>query len=201
MVDVSHSSRATMLQAVEHSRAPVIASHSGCRAVNDHSRNLDDEQLRALARKGGVVQCVALAEFVKTDAARTAAVRALRAEFGLSGRRDRGGEGAMPGDLDERLAKFREHMQAIDAKFPPASVRDFVDHVDHAVRTAGIDHVGIGTDFDGGGGLQGWRDASESCNVTVELVRRGYTEEQIGKIWSGNLLRVWRDVERVAQQR
>lgn len=202
MVDVSHASRATMLQAVELSRAPVIASHSGARVVNDHSRNLDDEQLRALAKKGGVVQCVALGEFVKGDAERAKAIRALRDELGLSGRRNRSAEpgAAADADLDQRMAQFTERMRAIDARYPPANVADFVDHIDHVVKVVGIDHVGIGTDFDGGGGIQGFQDASESPNVTIELVRRGYTEEQIGKIWSGNLLRVWRQVERVARQ-
>ncbi|MFM1870986.1 MAG: hypothetical protein RL398_408 [Planctomycetota bacterium] len=152
MVDVSHAAKSTMLEAVALSKAPVIASHSGARAVNDHTRNLDDEQLRALAKKGGVVQAVALGNFVKTTAK---------------------GE-------------------------PGADVSDFVDHIDHIVKVVGIDHVGISSDFDGGGGIVGWNDATESINVTVELVRRGYTEEQIGKIWSGNLLRVWREVEKVA---
>jgi len=203
MVDVSHSSRATMLQTVACSTAPVIASHSGCRAINDHTRNLDDEQLRALAKNGGVVQCVALGEFVKTDAARKAAVAALRAELGLSGRRDRSADPADPAnsDLEVRLAKLREGMVAIDVRLPPANVKDFVDHIAHAVKIAGIDHVGIGSDFDGGGGIAGWNDASESPNVTIELVRRGYTEEQIQKIWSGNLLRVWREVEQHAAKR
>lgn len=152
MVDVSHAAKSTMLEAVALSKAPVIASHSGARAVNDHTRNLDDEQLRALAKKGGVVQAVALGNFVKTTAK---------------------GE-------------------------PGANVADFVDHIDHIVKVVGIDHVGISSDFDGGGGIVGWNDATESLNVTIELVRRGYTEEQIGKIWSGNLLRVWRDVEKLA---
>ena len=202
MVDISHGSRATMLQAVELSRAPVIASHSGCRAVSDHARNLDDELLKALAKKGGVVQCVALGDFVKVDAERSKAVTALRAELGLEGRRTRQRDPDAPPDpsLDERLARFAERMKAIDAQFPLANVRDFVDHIDHAVKVAGIDHVGIGSDFDGGGGIVGWNNASETANVTIELVRRGYTEQQIGKIWSGNLLRVWRAVEQVAKQ-
>ena len=80
------------------------------------------------------------------------------------------------------------------------NVSDFVDHIDHAVELIGIDHVGISSDFDGGGGIDGWNDASETFNVTLELVRRGYTEEEIGKLWSGNLLRVWREVERVSQE-
>jgi membrane dipeptidase len=91
-----------------------------------------------------------------------------------------------------------ERMKDIDATFPPATLKDFADHLDHAVKVAGIDHVGIGTDFDGGGGIAGFNDASEAANVTEELVRRGYSEKDIGKIWGGNLLRVWREVEKVA---
>jgi len=197
MIDVSHAAKSTMLQAVEASRAPVIASHSGARAVNDHTRNLDDEQLRALAKKGGVVQCVALGEFVRSSPGRSAALKKLM---------DGAGVGRDAPDLDKigdeereaRWAKVREGMPAIDAEFPKANVQDFVDHVDHIVKVVGIDHVGIGSDFDGGGGIVGWEDASESRNVTRELVRRGYTEEQIARIWSGNLLRVWREVEKVA---
>lgn len=196
MVDVSHAAKTTMLQAVEHSRAPVIASHSSARAVNDHTRNLDDEQLKALAAKGGVVQCVALADFVKTNADRAAAVKALMAECGIG--RDANTDDLSDEEKELRWQRYRVAMPAIDRKHPKANVRDFVDHIDHAVAIAGIDHVGIGSDFDGGGGIDGWNDASESRSVTRELVRRGYTEAQIGKIWSGNLLRVWRAVERVA---
>jgi membrane dipeptidase len=196
MVDVSHAARQTMLAAVAHSRAPVIASHSGARAVCDHSRNLDDEQLRALAQRGGVVQCVALAEFIKADGPRSAAVRAWMAECGVG--RGAADDGSTAEQREQRWERYRAGMPAIDARFPKANVADFVDHIDHVVRTVGIDHVGIGSDFDGGGGIVGWNDASESRNVTRELVRRGYTDAQIAKIWGGNLLRVWRDVERVA---
>ena len=93
-----------------------------------------------------------------------------------------------------------ERMQAIDAKFPSASVADFVNHIDHAVKVAGIDHVGIGTDFDGGGGFPGFNDHSEAANVTEELVRRGYSEQDVAKIWGGNLMRVWRDVQKAAER-
>jgi membrane dipeptidase len=89
-------------------------------------------------------------------------------------------------------------MKEIDAKYPPAMLKDFIDHLDHAVKVAGIDHVGVGTDFDGGGGVPGLNDDTDLPNVTIELVRRGYTEEQIKKIWGENLLRVWREVEKVA---
>ena len=93
-------------------------------------------------------------------------------------------------------------LQALNEKHPApprATVKDFVDHIDYAVKLIGLDHVGISSDFDGGGGVEGWSDASETFNVTLELVRRGYTEEQIGKLWSGNLLRVMERVEAVAK--
>jgi membrane dipeptidase len=101
----------------------------------------------------------------------------------------------------ERRAQYDRRLSEIDARFPPAraTVKDFVDHIDYLVKRIGIDHVGISSDFDGGGGIDGWNSAAETFNVTIELVRRGYTEEQIGKIWSGNLLRVWTEVERVAK--
>jgi membrane dipeptidase len=105
---------------------------------------------------------------------------------------------ALPAD---RRAEYDARLAAIDAKSPVpprATVSDFVDHIDYLVKTIGIDHVGISSDFDGGGGVEGWMHAGESPNVTIELVRRGYTEEQIGKLWSGNLLRVWEEVERAA---
>lgn len=196
MVDVSHASRDTMLQAVAASTAPVIASHSGARAVHDHSRNLDDEQLRAIALRGGVVQCVALAEFVKSDAARSEALAAWRDECGLGPRH--ADDDVDEAESDRRYQRFRDGLPAIDQRFPRASVSDFVDHIDHVVAVAGIDHVGIGSDFDGGGGIDGWNDAGTTPNITRELVRRGYDEVGIGKIWGGNLLRVWREVEAVA---
>lgn len=196
MVDVSHAARTTMLQAVAASKAPVIASHSGAAAVNAHTRNLDDEQLKALAAGGGVVQCVALADFVKSDKARSAALQKWRAECGIG--RDVDTSGLTDEQREARWQKYRDGMPRLDAEFPKANVADFVDHIDHVVKTVGIDHAGIGSDFDGGGGIAGWQDASESRNVTRELVRRGYTEEQIQKIWAGNLLRVWRAVEATA---
>ena len=101
-------------------------------------------------------------------------------------------------DLEARQAQFSERMEAIDEQYPPANLQDFVNHIDHAVTLIGIDHVGISSDFDGGGGVAGWNDASETFNVTLELVRRGYTEEEIAQLWGGNLLRVLREVERVA---
>ena len=240
MVDISHPSKEANLQAIALSKAPVIASHSAARAVFDHSRNLDDEQLLALKKNGGVVQTVAFASYVKVNPPspeRTAALEKLAAEFkvpvtalgrgGRGGGRGRGqgaGQGAAtaaapPGGAppaapqrgrgnnplaalsDEQRAELQKGLDELNAKFPPparANVKDFVDHIDYLVKKIGIDHVGISSDFDGGGGVEGWSDAGETFNVTLELVRRGYSEEQISKIWSGNLLRVMEQVQKIA---
>ena len=195
MVDISHVSKACMMQATALSRAPVIASHSSTRARADHPRNLDDEQLRAIRKNGGVAQMVALGTYVRVDPpAKRAAIDSLRRSMGLQGR---GGFSSL--STDQR-ADLQRGMAAINARWPGATVSDFVDHIDHAVRVAGIDHVGISSDFDGGGGITGWRDASETMNVTMELLRRGYSEEQIRKLWGGNLLRVWEANQRVASE-
>jgi membrane dipeptidase len=199
MVDVSHISKDAMLDAVRLSKAPVIASHSSARAVNDNPRNMDDEQLRALKANGGVMQTVALGAFVRNPPAeKQAAIQTLREQFGITG--GGGGGAAIQALPAERRADFQRRMAEIEEKWPGPTVRDFVDHIDHAVKLIGIDHVGISSDFDGGGGIPGWNTAAESLNVTVELVRRGYTDEQITKLWGGNLLRVWRDVERVSRE-
>ncbi len=195
MLDVSHASRAAMLDTLRLSRAPVIASHSSVRALADNPRNLDDEQLLALRDNGGVVQTVALGAFVSNAAAaRDDAVRTLRTDVGLP----RFGP-ADPAGLDEAArAEYDRRMAEIDRRWPAANVATFVDHIDYAVELIGLDHVGISSDFDGGGGVVGWNHAGETFNVTLELVRRGYTEAQIAQLWGGNLLRVLREVERVA---
>jgi membrane dipeptidase len=196
MIDVSHLAPASFWDVIGASKAPIIASHSGCRAINDHPRNLDDAQLEALAKNGGVIQLVALGSFLKADPPeRKQAIRELAKKTGVQLRR---GFPRLQEATDEQRQQYREGMNEIDQRYPPAGIKDYVDHVDHAVRVAGIDHVGIGTDFDGGGGIPGFDDHSEAPNVTAELLRRGYSEDQIEKIWGGNLLRVWRQVERVA---
>ena len=195
MVDVSHAGKKTMLQAIEASTAPIIASHSGVKAVADSPRNLDDEQLLALKNNGGVVQLVALGAYVKALTAEQEMFRdSLQAELGLQTAEARAG--ASPAVL----ADYQARLEGMWEIAPRASIADFVDHIDHAVKIAGIDHVGIASDFDGGGGIAGWEDASQTLNVTRALVERGYTEEEIEKIWSGNLLRVLSDVEKAAKK-
>ena len=216
MVDLSHPSQAANMQALALSKAPVIASHSAARALADVSRNMDDEQLEALKKNGGVIQTVAFASYVKVakpdSPERAAAIAALRKEFGLGapgggagggGGGGGGGRGGLNALTPEQREKYTARMAEIDKKTPGdprATVADFVNHIDYLVKKIGIDHVGISSDFDGGGGVTGWNGADETFNVTLELVRRGYTEEQIGKMWSGNLLRVMAEVEKVAKK-
>jgi membrane dipeptidase len=235
MVDLSHPSKGANLEAIRLSKAPVIASHSSVRALADHSRNMDDEQLLALKKNGGVVQIVGFASYLKVDSKeRAAALTALRNDFGFGGGRAGGPTFRRPtaprpcavepppapaanagapaprragGFLNmlppDRRAEYEKRMAEIDARFPPApraNVQDMVNHIDYAGKLIGIDHVGISSDFDGGGGIDGWDSAAEAFNVTLELVRRGYTEKQIAKLWSGNLLRVWANVEKAARK-
>ncbi len=194
MVDVSHISKNAMLDAARLSRAPVIASHSSVRALADHPRNMDDEQLLALKANGGVMQTVAFDGYVKVPPPEKVAARSqLREDLGLP---PRGFSTLTP----EQREEFIQGLAKIDEQWPGATVSDFVDHIDYAVDLIGIDHVGISSDFDGGGGVEGWDNAAETLNVTIELVRRGYTEDEIAKLWSGNVLRVWRAVEQVAAE-
>ena len=159
-----------------------------------------------------MVQTVAFASYVKVakpdPPQRAAAIAALRQEFGLPapGQGPGGGGGGRGGlnalSADQR-ARYEARMAEIDKTLPGdprATVSDFVNHIDYLVKKIGIDHVGISSDFDGGGGVTGWNGAEETFNVTLELVRRGYTEEQIAKLWSGNLLRVMDDVQKIARQ-
>ncbi len=199
MVDISHAGPVTTLQAIAHSKAPVIASHSSVDGVMEHGRNLGDAELDALRENGGVVQCVAFASYVKDDGGRREFLRRTREELGLPA-----GRGITTGELSdeqrEKQRKLRDRMRAFDAELEQASVRHFVDHIDYAVKRIGVDHVAISSDFDGGGGVVGWNDASETFNVTMELVRRGYDDEAIARLWSGNTLRVWHAVEAVAAE-
>jgi membrane dipeptidase len=209
MIDVSHASKTAMLKTAAISRAPIIASHAAVRALCDVSRNLDDEQLLALKETDGVLQVVAYGDFVKTtkpdSAERAAAIATLRRILDLpngNGPAHRARfQAALMQLAEEQRCEYEAKLAEIDSQHPgdaPATVKDFVDHIDYAVRLIGVDHVGISSDFDGGGGVVDWNDASETFNVTLELVRRGYTEAQIEKLWGGNLLRVMAEVEHIA---
>ena len=194
MVDISHASDKAFYDVIRTSEAPVIASHSNARAIAEHPRNLDDEMLKTLAANGGVIQLCVLSSYVKNlppNLERDSAFAALRQAYNNFE------------DLsDDEMAIVRKKWSEIDEKYPPnqATVSDLVDHIDHIVNLIGIDYVGIGTDFDGGGGLKDCYDVSELGNITLELVRRGYSQKDIEKIWSGNFMRVFREVERIAAE-
>ena len=195
MVDISHVSKATAIHAMATSTAPVIASHSSVSGVYPHPRNFDDETLDKLKENGGVIQIVAFSAYLKAVPSEyTEARRALNALYGFEDRPD-------IESLDEKTrTEYLREVDELNQRYPGANVGDLVDHVDYAVKRIGIDHVGISSDFGGGGGIAGWRDASETPNVTAELEKRGYSTEDIGKLWGGNLLRVWREVEDLAHQ-
>jgi len=211
MIDISHPSKEAIKQMIKLSKAPVIASHSSARALCDHSRNLDDELLRMVKANKGVVQAVALSSYVHTgkSEANDKANKELYHKIG----KELNTEflewkeiNNLPKDEQENYYDARQKIikiantrnKEINEKFPPVNVSDFVDHIDYMVNLIGIGHVGISSDFDGGGGIEGWQDASETFNVTLELIKRGYTEDQIHKLWSGNLLRVLDEVQKVA---
>lgn len=213
MIDVSHPAKSSMQQMIELSKAPLIASHSSARALCDHSRNLDDEQLQWLKENGGVVQTVAFSSYLNTEkdenykAYMKGLYQQVADSLGINWYERSQFRSLSP----EQRAEFIENYPKVMAMgkelaetktdVPPAvNVSDFVDHIDYMVDLIGIDHVGISSDFDGGGGIEGWSDASETFNVTLELVKRGYSEEEIAKLWGENLLRVLDEVQAVAME-
>jgi len=194
IVDVSHISDKAFYDVLELSKAPVIASHSCARALCDHPRNLDDAMLERLAETGGVIQLCLYNSYLKKanpDPRRKAAIDAWDEKYEPF-------DDLSPAQRQEAERQW----EAIKKKYPSerATVSDAVDHIDHIVKVAGIDHVGIGSDFDGGGGIEGCYDVSEMGNITTELVRRGYTKREIRKIWGGNFMRVFRQVVEVSRK-
>ncbi|WP_116768984.1 dipeptidase [Maribacter litoralis] len=213
MIDVSHPSKEAIKQMISLSKAPIIASHSSARALCGHSRNLDDEQLLMMKENGGVVQTVAFSSYLNTEKheARAAYMKSIYQEVAdsldiawyersqFSSLSDT--EKAAFMDNYPKVLKIGKEIAAEKTDAPePVNVGDFVDHIDYMVKLIGIDYVGISSDFDGGGGIDGWNDASETFNVTHELVKRGYTQEDIEKLWGGNLMRVLDDVQRIAKE-
>ena len=193
MVDVSHISDKSFWDVLSVSKAPVIASHSCARALCNNPRNMSDSMLTALAINDGVIQMCILSDYVKTplpNPARDSARAEVRKKYNN-----------FDNLSEDEMKVARKEWYSIEEKYTQklATISDVVDHIDHIVAVAGIDHVGIGTDFDGGGGVTGCFDVSEMKNITKELLLRGYTESDIRKIWGGNLMRVMDKVCKVAK--
>ena len=195
IIDISHASDKSFWDVLESSQAPIIASHSCARAVCDNPRNLTDDMIKALAARGGVIQICFLSSYVKPprpNPDRDKALQEFRAKYGnLRDVKD-----------EAQREKITAEMQELNRKYPVevATVQDLVDHIDHVIKLVGVDYVGIGTDFDGGGGVVGCNDVSQMINVTVELMKRGYSESDLAKIWGQNFFRVFNQVKTVAEK-
>lgn len=192
IVDISHVSDKSFYDVLKTTTAPVIASHSSCRALCGSARNLTDDMLLALKENGGVIQICILGNYLKTPEPNP------ELDAKLSELKNRYGDyDALPEDSKKLV---RTEYRSIQKKYEKsATVKDVVDHIDHAVQVIGIDYVGIGTDFDGGGGVEGCRTVADMKNITIELLRRGYSKADITKIWGGNVMRVLRKVEDIAK--
>ncbi|HOO99564.1 MAG TPA: dipeptidase [Bacteroidales bacterium] len=191
MVDVSHISDKSFYDVIEVSKAPVIASHSSARSLCSSPRNLTDDMLQALKSNGGVIQICILSSYIKTPEPNP------ELESRMSELRDKYGD--LRALTSEQRKAYSDERRELWNKYRKlATVSDVVDHIDHVVQVIGIDHVGIGTDFDGGGGVEGCMSVAEMKNITIELLRRGYTRPDVEKIWGGNFMRVFRQVEEIA---
>ena len=189
MVDISHISDKAALQAIKLSQTPVIASHSSARAIANHPRNLSDNIIKKIANKNGVIQVVAFSSYIEVNKERNNAINSLR-NFIV----DLTGDKIFIYRKHTKHPQYKIKMDEINRDFPLPSVDKFVDHVDYIVNLVGINYVGISSDFGGGGGIDGWMDASQTKNITLALLERGYSKNDIKKIWSENFLRVWTDV-------
>jgi membrane dipeptidase len=193
MIDISHISDKSFYDVLRETNSPVIASHSSCRALCGSPRNLTDDMLIALKENGGVIQICILSSYIKTpepNRERDEKLNAVKAKYG---------DYNILSDSAKKL--MRSEYREVQKRYENlATVKDVVDHIDHVVQVIGIDYVGIGTDFDGGGGVDGCRTVAELKNITIEMLRRGYSKSDITKIWSGNIMRVMSKVEENARQ-
>jgi microsomal dipeptidase-like Zn-dependent dipeptidase len=205
VIDVSQISGNALAQVLERTRAPVVASHSNARGIIDHPRNLDDKQLLAIKRNGGVIAINAYSSWVRPLPPEAVAKgNEIRRKYGVPEEKTVAGiqplsEAGVKVLAPEQFTEYSKEFHAVtgDPAYR-ATLEEYVDQIDYVVKRIGIEHVGISSDFNHGGGVTGWKDVSESANVTAELLRRGYSEEDIAKLWGGNFLRVWARVQSLA---
>jgi microsomal dipeptidase-like Zn-dependent dipeptidase len=194
LIDVSQLTTSSLKQVLSLTKAPVAATHSGVKGLVDSPRNLTDEELELIKKNGGVVQVVAFGNYVRpVPKDITDQVAALQSEYGYKGNEP------PPGLPEARRMEYADRNRKILSAVPPATVAQFVDSIDYAVKKIGIDHVGISSDFNHGGGVAGWENEGECQNVTAELLRRHYSERDIAKLWGGNFLRIWAEAQNVGK--
>ena len=205
IIDVSQMSTKALEQVAQLSRTPMVASHSAPRASVDIPRNLSDKELQLIKNSGGVVQVVGFPAYLRPLSQPTQdKLNALRARFDLPPLPNLA-MALMPGDAiiaawsEQKFGQYASALYAILDEEPKATLKDWGDAIDYTVRKIGIDHVGISSDFNDGGGIQGWENVGEVRNVTAELIQRGYSEADIAKLWGGNFLRVWDQVQKAAK--
>lgn len=205
IIDVSQMSTKALEQVAQLSRTPMVASHSAPRASVDIPRNLSDKELQLIKNSGGVVQVVGFPAYLRPLSQPTQdKLNALRARFDLPPLPNLA-MALMPGDAiiaawpEQKFGQYAQGLYGILEEEPKATLKDWGDAIDYTVRKIGIDHVGISSDFNDGGGIQGWENVGEIRNVTAELIQRGYSEADIAKLWGGNFLRVWDQVQKAAK--
>ena len=205
IIDVSQMSTKALEQVSQLSRTPMVASHSAPRALVDIPRNLSDKEMQLIKDSGGVVQIVGFPTYLRPLGQDSQSkLNTLRSQFDLPPLHNLE-MALMPGDPiitvwpEQRFGEYAAGLYAIVEEEPKATLKDYGDAIDYAVKKIGIDHVGISSDFNDGGGLDGWKDVSETRNVTAELLQRGYSEADIAKLWGGNFLRVWDTVQKAAK--
>ena len=194
IMDISQLSSQAALQAIELSITPVIASHSNVRALTSVSRNLSNEEIDRIGETGGVIHVAPFRGYLfnSSDPNMDSNIRAVRKESGID--EDYLYPFELYWEIDDIDLK-KDFLTRISALLGPIGLKEMIDHIDYVAKRIGVDHVGIGTDFNHGSGIEGFDDASEALNVTVELLKRGYSEEDIKKIWGGNFIRVWQAAE------
>ncbi|MDH0647836.1 pyoverdine-tailoring dipeptidase-like protein PvdM [Pseudomonas sp. GD03858] len=204
IIDVSQMSTLALEDVARLSRAPIVASHSAPRALVDIPRNLSDREMQLIKDSGGVIQVVGFGQYLKPLSKPVLdKLDALRARFDLQPLQGLA-NALMPGDAvitiwpESRFGEYASSLYGILEEEPKATLKQYVDAIDYTVKKVGIDHVGISSDFNDGGGLDGWKDVSEIRNVTAELLTRGYSETDIAKLWAGNFLRAWEQVQKSA---
>jgi len=191
IVDVSQLTPTAVFQIIELSRAPVIASHSGVKAIIDSPRNLSDSEMIAIKESGGAVGIVAFSNYLRASLpGQREAFTEIMVNYGTTNVAE-----IAANFSPEKAEQFVADYAAYEKAFPPANITDYVNAIRYAVDLIGIEHVMISSDMEHGGGVTGWKDASEAGGVTAELLRQGFSEEQIAKLWWGNFARVWRAVE------